>query len=126
MNTLRNLAALALLALAAIAPAHAQQADAAKEALRALAQQPEIAALASDSNGQAAIAGALQQQLTEQDRDKLKALATDENKAAAVAAVNDYLAKHPLKDGQDLSDRSGNAKHKAIAEALKARLRQGR
>ncbi|GAB3092930.1 hypothetical protein [Lysobacter terrae] len=127
MNTLRNFAALALLALAAISPARAEQADEAKQALRALANRPEIAALAADGKGQA-IAEALQQQLGEQSGDgqSLKALATDENKAAVAAALNGYLAQHPLKEGENLSDLTRKAKQKAVAEALKARFGKGR
>lgn len=127
MNTLRNLAALALLALAAVAPvAHAGQADDAKKALRALANRPEVAALAADGKGQA-IADTLQQQLGEDagNGQSLEALATDENKAAVAAALNDYLAKHPLKEGEDLSDLTRKAKQKAVAAALKARFGKG-
>jgi hypothetical protein len=122
MNTLRNLAALALLAFAAISPAHAEQADEGTNA-------PAIADGGSLPNGKdirklledkPEIADALKEQLS--NHPEVAALASDGDGKAIAGALNEYLSKHPLKDGQDISDLARNGKEKAIAEALKARF----
>src|SRR4249919_2771156 len=134
MNTLRNLAALALLAFAAISPAHAEQVaedtetpavadgapvDGSSDVRKLLEYRPEIAALTrggneeaiTDAGGEKAIADALKEQLKNAGGEK-----------AAADALNEYLSKHPLKDGQDITDLARNGKEKAIAAALKARF----
>ncbi|MDR7098536.1 hypothetical protein J2X04_000883 [Lysobacter niabensis] len=125
MNTLRNLAALALLAFAAISPAHAEQAaegtktsvvvdgapvDGSSDVRKLLESRPEIAALTRGGN-EKAIADALKEQISNAGGEK-----------AVADALNDYLSKHPLKDGQDITDLARNGKEKAIAAALKARF----
>jgi hypothetical protein len=142
MNTLRNLAALALLAFAAISPAHAEQADegtnapvvandgpvdASSDVRKLLEDRPEIAALVSGGEGKA-IADALKEQLSnaggkEAIADALKEQLDNAGGEKAVSdALNEYLSKHPLKDGQDITDLARNGKEKAIAKALKARF----
>jgi hypothetical protein len=142
MNTLRNLAALALLALAAISPAHAEQAaegtktpvvansgpaDGSSDVRKLLEDRPEIAALTGGGN-EKAIADALKEQLKNAGGEKAIADALKEqlNNAGGEKAVgdalNEYLSKHPLKEGQDITDLARNGKEKAIAKALKARF----
>ena len=124
MNTLRNLAALALLAFAAISPAHAEQADEGTDT-------PVVADGGSldGSNGKdirklledkPEIADALKEQLS--NHPEVAALASNGDGKAIAGALNEYLSKHPLKEGQDISDLARNGKEKAIAEALKARF----
>lgn len=144
MNTLRNLAAIALLAFAAISPARAQQAAHATTApvdadggavdgaslddvRKLLEDRPEIAALARGGK-EKAIVDALKQQLSDAGGEKAIADALQEHldnaggEQAVGDALNDYLSKHPLKDGQDITDLARDAKQKAIAKALKARF----
>jgi hypothetical protein len=142
MNTLRNLAALALLAFAAISPAHAEQAaegtttpvvadgapvDGSSDVHKLLESRPEIAALTRGGN-ETAIADALKEQISNAGGEKAIADALKEQlknaggEQAAADALNDYLSKHPLKHGQDITDLARNGKEKAIAAALKARF----
>ena len=60
-----------------------------------------------------AIADALKEQISNAGGEK-----------AVADALNEYLSKHPLKDGQDISDLARDGKEKAIAKALKARFSQ--
>ncbi|WP_457096101.1 hypothetical protein [Lysobacter sp. P5_B9] len=143
MNTLRNLAALALLAFAAISPAHAEQAAEGtktpvvadggsmdsnlKDVQKLLENRLEIAALTHGGN-EKAIADALKEQLNNAGGEKAVADALKDQlksaggEQAAADALNQYLSKHPLKDGQDITDLARNGKEKAIAAALKARF----
>jgi len=127
MNTMRNLASLALLAFAAVSPAHAEQApeatstpavandvpvDGSSNVGKLLEDRPELVALVSGGKNKA-IADALKEQLSNAGGEK-----------AVADALNEYLSKHPLKDGQDISDLARDGKEKAIARALKARFSQ--
>ena len=127
MNTLRKLAALALRAIAAFSPAHAEQApeatstpavandvpvDGSSDVRKLLEDRPELVALVHAGKNNA-IAGALKEQISNAGGEK-----------AVADALNEYLSKHPLKDGQDISDLARDGKEKAIAKALKARFSQ--
>jgi hypothetical protein len=119
MNTLRNLAALALLSFAAISPAHAEKApenaetaivaedaDGSSEAIKLLADRPEIVALARGTKVKA-VGHELKEQISNAGGER-----------AIADALNVYLSKHPLKDGQNISDLARSSKKKALAKAL--------